>query len=159
MPTRKQRRRRDKERRHEYEEVLVYPDGREVPVAELDEEDEEPGPAPKAGRADGPPASRDAARAAPRKATSTARGGRTVQPPSWRRVLKRTLIFAPIMFLLVTVTSGGDTSSSARVFLTVQLVLLFIPFAYLMDSVAYRMYRKRQQKAGSSASAKRRARG
>src|SRR5919201_629300 len=89
MPTRKQRRRQQKLRRHEWEEVWVDEEGREI----------EPPPEP--------------AQAAPRKTTATtttkrsapargaARMGRQPSPPSWNKVVKRGAIFEPIMFIVV----------------------------------------------------------
>src|SRR4051812_42742208 len=103
MPSRKQRRRREKDRRHEWEEVYVDAEGREVDPAELDE----PEPTPRNGRA--PAAVKTAA---PAKSTAAKKGGqqragrgREVQPPSWSRVLKRGLIFAPIMFIVIGLLS------------------------------------------------------
>ncbi len=40
MPTRKQRRRREKEKRHDYEVVYMDADGNEVPSDEVEEETE-----------------------------------------------------------------------------------------------------------------------
>jgi hypothetical protein len=126
MPSRKQRRRRQKDRRHEWEYVYVDDDGREV-----DAPDEES------------PMSRNGKRAAqqPRKAKA-AGGMREVQPPSWRRVGKRGLIFAPLMFLTVTFLSGNLTIAQ-RLVNTVFLLAFFLPFSYAMDALMYRMYKKR----------------
>jgi len=124
MPSRKQRRRRQKERRHEWEEVWVDDEGQEVD-------------APPEG--DEPP-SRNGKRitAAPRRQT----GGRQVQPPSWRRVGKRGLIFAPIMFLTVTFL-GADLTIAQKLFQTAFLLAFFLPFSYAIDALMYRMYVKR----------------
>ena len=136
MPSRKQRRRRAKDRRHDYEYVYVDSEGREVDADEL-EVDPTPrtnGRAPKAatkGRTAG-------AKAAPR---ASAAGGRRVEPPSWRRVLKRALIFAPIMFLTITLLNR-DAGTAAHVIITGQMLLMFIPFSYLMDRVLYRRFVK-----------------
>ena len=122
MPSRKQRRRRAKERRHEWEEVWVDEEGNEVePPLEA-----EP--------------SRNGKRAA---ATSRPQaGGRTVQPPSWRRVAKRALIFAPLMFLTVTFLSG-ELTISQRLVNTAFLLAFFLPFSYAMDALMYRMHVRR----------------
>jgi hypothetical protein len=119
MPTRKQRRRRAKERRHEYEYVYVEVDeeGREVEV-EPDEIEEKP-------RSNG---------RAPRPVT---RAGRVVEPPSWKRVAKRGLLFAPLMFLTITLIDQG-TPISVRILNTVMLLAFFLPFSYLMDRMLYR---------------------
>ena len=128
MPTRKQRRRREKERRHEWEEVYVDEAGREV----------DPEQAESLARSRAPTNGRAPAR---RQAQPRSRQ-RVVEPPSWRRVAKRSLIFAPFMFLVLTFLDG-ETTALARVLYTLQLMLLFVPFSYLVDSFAYRMYRKR----------------
>jgi hypothetical protein len=124
MPSRKQRRRRQKERRHEWEYVYVDEEGREIDVAPDDEVVSENG-----------------RRAAPRP-RKPAGGMREVQPPSWRRVGKRGLIFAPIMFLTVMFLSG-DLTVAQQIVNTVFLLAFFLPFSYLMDAMMYRMYRKR----------------
>jgi hypothetical protein len=138
MPTRKQRRRREKELRHEWEEVYVDAEGRELAPEEVEEL------VPAAS-----------ARAQPRKASAgqarggarPARGARTVQPPSWRRVLKRGAIFAPLMYVFITFTNRNG-SLLAQVVITVQLLAIFLPFSYLMDTVTYRLWKKRQAKTG-----------
>jgi hypothetical protein len=119
MPTRKQRRRRAKERRHEYEYVYVDDEGREVEV-EGDEVEEK-------SRSNG---------RAPRQRPVT-RSGRVVEPPSWARIAKRGLLFAPLMFLTITLIDQG-TSISVRVVNTLMLLAFFLPFSYLMDRMLYR---------------------
>ena len=128
MPTKKQRRRQQKGRRHAYEYVYVDDEGNEVPVA--DEDDDEPRERGKPGKKQ-PAAKRPAPRA-----------GRTVQPPSWRRVLKRGLIFAPLMYITVTIVSR-DFTTAQRLQQTVFLLLVFLPFSYVMDSVTYRIWKRR----------------
>ncbi len=125
MPSRKQRRRREKGRRHEWEYVYVDEDGREV------EEPDEESPSARNGKR------------APQQSRKTRAGGmREVQPPSWRRVGKRGLIFAPLMFLTVTFLSANLTVRE-QVVNTVFLLAFFLPFSYAMDALMYRMYRKR----------------
>ncbi|HKY13139.1 MAG TPA: hypothetical protein VJL85_07360 [Gaiellaceae bacterium] len=124
MPSRKQRRRRAKERRHEWEEVWVDEEGNEVE----------------------PPSDDDAPRRnGKRTASAPARrqtGMRNVQPPSWRRVGKRGLIFAPLMFLTVTLLSG-ELTIAQRLLNTAFLLAFFLPFSYAMDALMYRMFTKR----------------
>jgi hypothetical protein len=125
MPSRKQRRRQQKNRRHEYEYVYVDEEGREVETPE-----------------DEQPISTNGKRR-PQQARKPAQSGmRTVQPPSWTRVGKRGLIFAPLMFLTVTFLSGNLTITQ-RIVNTVFLLAFFLPFSYAMDALMYRMYRKR----------------
>jgi hypothetical protein len=133
VPTRKQKRRQQKLRRHEYEEVYVDEEGN---VVDLDEAEVEAHPsASRNGRRD---------RSSARPARAQGRAGRTIQPPSLQRVLKRGAIFAPVMFILVSILPGGsDISIEARVLNTLFLVAIFLPFSYLMDMITYRIWRKR----------------
>ena len=128
MPSRKQRRRRLKERRHEYEYVYVDEEGREVEVPE----GEQPQAAARGG---GKPSSG-------RRAAPTTRTGRRIEPPSWNRVGKRGLFFGPVMFLLINLL-GKNLSVAQRLYETVVLLAIFLPFSYLMDSLMYRSYLKR----------------
>jgi hypothetical protein len=119
MPTRKQRRRRAKEHRHEY----VWED------AEGNELDAEEVPVRKAE----PQSQRRV----------TARPGREPQAPSWRRTLKRGLIFAPIMFVTVMLLSN-DLPLADQLLQTAFIVAIFIPFSYFLDGVMWRSAKKRE---------------
>jgi hypothetical protein len=121
MPTRKQRRRRMKEQRHEY----VWEDG------EGNELEPEEVPTRKASSQSQP-----------------SRGGRGVQPPSWNRTLKRGAIFAPIMFLVVMLLSK-DLSLASQLVQAGIIVAIFIPFSYFLDSIFWRSYKKRQERQGA----------
>ena len=123
MPTRKQRRRREKGRRHEYEYVWVDDEGQEV---EYEREAESARARTNGRRAEKPVVHR----------------GRKVEPPSWRRVLKRALIFAPFMFVTITLIDR-NASIAARALQTAWLLALFIPFSYLMDRMMYRRFASR----------------
>src|SRR5215204_4423422 len=90
MPSRKQRKRRAKDRRHDWEYVYVDETGEEVEAPE----DE--------------PISQNGKRS-PQRAKPKASGQREVQPPSWRKVGKRGLLFAPLMFLTVTFPDPTST--------------------------------------------------
>jgi hypothetical protein len=125
MPTRKQRRRQAKAKRHEYEYVYVDEDGNEVEVGEDDA---------KAGRT--------ASRNGRAKPNPRAERGARVQPPSWTRVAKRGLIFAPLMFITVMLTSA-DATLLQQGFTALWLMAIFLPFSYFMDSFMYRRYQKR----------------
>jgi hypothetical protein len=126
VPSRKQRRRRLKERRHDYEYVYVDEEGREVEAPEEEQPQAPPrGKSPSGGR----------------RATTT-RAGRRIEPASWSRVGKRGLFFAPVMFLLIGLL-GKNVSIAQRVYETVVLLAIFLPFSYFMDSMMYRSYLKR----------------
>jgi Flp pilus assembly protein TadB len=121
VPTRKQRRRRAKDRRHDYEYVYVDEEGHEVEVDE---------PAPKAAKSkNGRPVART-------------RSGRKIDPPSWSRVGRRALIFAPLMFFTILFLDRG-AGMQVIVVQTLFLMLVFLPFSYVMDSFLYRTYQRR----------------
>ena len=106
MPTRKQRRRRNKDLRHEWEEVYVDEEGRELAPEEVEEL------APAAAAKNGA-APRPKGKAKSSQPAQTARGGRVVQPPSWRRVFKRTAIFAPLMYVFITLVDRSVSPLAA----------------------------------------------
>lgn len=149
MPTRKQRRRREKNFRHEYELVEIDPETgeeRTVDAAALRAEKEK----------ERPKRERPAAQQ-PRQ--RTARAGREPQPPSWRRVGKRTLIFAPLMALFIYWTqssSKNGVNAAAVVLNTAILIAFFAPFSYLVDSMAYKFYAKRTGKLPANGEASKR---
>ena len=114
MATKKQRRRRAKEQRHDY--VWIDGEGNEV------------GP-------DG---------TAPEKAKEQTSGrfGREPQAPSWRRTFKRGAIFAPIMFGTVLLLSP-KLPMETKITQTLLIVGVFIPFSYMMDRFVWRQQQKR----------------
>jgi hypothetical protein len=126
MPSRKQRRRRAKERRHDYEYVYVDEEGQEVEV------DPDEVPAPRTAKKNGGQA-RDAKGRAVRK----------VDPPSWNKVGRRALIFAPFMFVVVWLLRPEGSALAAVVLQVLILLAFFLPFSYLMDSIVYRTYLRR----------------
>jgi hypothetical protein len=128
MPTRKQRRRLEKSRRHEYEYVYVDGEGNEVPV-----EPTELRPEKKNGKVD---ARSGTAKRGPSKM------GRVIEPPSWRRALKRAAIWAPLLVVALMLINR-NVSPLQWLTSAVFLVAFFIPISYFTDSIAYRMYRKR----------------
>jgi hypothetical protein len=135
MPSRKQRRRRQKELRHEYEYVLVDEEGHEVELdpAELRQEKKER--KPRSTGANG---------RKPREGGGLfARSRRQVQPPSWNKVFRRAALFFPLFFLLFSLVGGAKTSLINKLGLSLIYTLLFMPFMYLMDRTAYRAYVKR----------------
>ncbi len=113
MATKKQRRRRAKEQRHDY--VWVDDEGNE-----LDPEDVQP-------------TSRQV------RANATRRDP---QAPSWRRTLKRGAIFAPIMFATVLLLSPG-LPITQKILNTLLIVGIFVPFSYSLDRLFYRSAQRR----------------
>jgi hypothetical protein len=134
VATKKQQRRRQKQMRHEYEEVYVDETGREL---DPDEAGELAAAAPTAGKA----TSANAARQRPQ------RGGRTIEPPSWRRVGKRGLLFFPLMLITVMLL-GDDLTLVQQIFQTVLLMAFFLPFSFFMDTMMWRSYQRRLARQG-----------
>src|SRR6266852_1734759 len=141
MATRKQRRREAKSKRHDYEFVYVDDDGNEVDPApeelesaKLDRPERRNGTKPTAG-----------------KKPSSQRGGRTPQPPTWRRSFRRAALLGIIVFFLFALgaknKSGGYASAAA---LALLYTGLFVPFTYAIYRFAYRRLQARQDGGGSA---------
>jgi len=126
MPSRKQRRRREKLKRHEYEYVVENEEGEEVPVER---------PAPKNGRS--------VERKVPPGAVVDRRG-RVVPKPSLQRVLKRTMILFPLILLFILV-AYRSVSTLQKVLIALELLVIFVPFSYVVDRMMYRSMEKRQR--------------
>jgi hypothetical protein len=128
MPSRKVRRRRAKLKRHEYEYVVETPEGEEVPVEPERKE-----------RPDRPA----------RQRQMIDRRGRPVPEPSLRRVVRRTAIFAPIIFVFLYLTQSDNISFVGLVLNTIVLLALFAPFSYLVDVLVHRMLKRRFERERS----------
>ena len=131
MPSRKVRRRRAKLQRHEYEYVIETPEGEEIPV-------ERPTERERAG--DGK---------SKKERAATDRRGREIPKPTLQRVMRRSAIFAPLLFVVVYITSP-DIEIGAMVLNVALLLAFFIPFSYLVDIFVYRMLTRRQRRQGQS---------
>ena len=132
MPTKKQRRRQQKSRRHDYEYVYVDAEGNEVEVDPAELHAEKPN-----GKTETRAASKTS-----RPATRARAGQRTIEPPSWRRAIRRALVWAPLL-VIVMMLLNRNVSPLQWATSAVFLILFFIPISYFTDSMAYRMYRKR----------------
>lgn len=132
MPTKKQRRRREKSFRHEYDFVIEDEEGNEVPVesSELRAERTE----------------RDKERAAAKPARSQkGRGGRVMKEPpepTWRRAFRRGGIMGGLM-LVAFVFLFKNAPIEIRLAWGVFYALAFVPLTYFIDRTAYRSYQKR----------------
>ena len=137
MPTKKQRRRQPKSRRHDYEYVYVDDEGNEVEVdpAEL-----------RAKKENGKPETKARA-GANNRSTSRARQ-RVIEPPSWRRAGKRAVIWGPVLVVAMMLLNR-NVSPLQWVTSAVFLVAFFVPISYFTDALAYRMYRKRLERANA----------
>jgi hypothetical protein len=131
MPTKKQRRRHAKARRHDYEYVYVDEEGNEVAVDTEELRAQREAKRDSSVRKTG--ASKPPARAGAR---------RTIEPPSWRRSGRRALLFGPLL-VVAMMLFNRNLPLAQQVFPAVFLIVFFIPFSYFTDSLAYRMYQKR----------------
>ena len=133
MPSRKQRRRRQKLQRHEYEYVVETEDGEEIPLEEYE--------------ADGTTVEGSRRGAKPKgEPTMVDRRGREVKPPSLERVMRRAAIFGPILFAVVFLTSRNSLTVAGVFLNTLILLAFFIPFSYLVDRMVYRAVVRRAEK-------------
>jgi hypothetical protein len=148
MPTRKQRRRAQKERRHEYETVWVDAEGNEL--------DEPPDEALAAT-----PAKGDTSKSKPKARATQQRGGRQIRvppTPSWHRAAKRSLIFGALIFVFFYLASSknGQHNLASALLFGVTYMVLFIPILYMTDRFAYNRWQRRAAQQGHKAPAKKR---
>jgi hypothetical protein len=146
MPTRKQRRRLQKERRHEYETVWVDSEGNEL------DEPPEDFVAPVEKRPNG---AKPKAKAQPQPQ----RGGRSVRvppAPSWERAAKRAFILGAVIFALFYIlgSKNGHHNLGSALALAGLYTLLFIPFTYFIDRFAHNRWQRRTEQQGQKRSAK-----
>jgi hypothetical protein len=132
MPTRKQRRRREKEFRHEYETVVLDAEGNEVPF------DEETAQRERAEKQ----ASRTTQKRNGKQPART-RPVREVKPPTWERAFKRGGTWGAVLFV-VSVLFFKGTSVTGRVIYGLLYAIAFVPLTYFIDRMAYRSYVRRQ---------------
>jgi hypothetical protein len=125
MPSRKQRRRRDKLQRHEWEYVQLDDEGNEVPVEPTELKKKET--------------------PTKTKATVRTRGGRparTVPPPSWQRAVKRAALFAPFIYIFLSLGKHAPPIAT-RLGISVLYAAVFTPMFFFVDRMAYRTYLRR----------------
>lgn len=130
MASRKQRRKRQKLQRHEYEYVLETEEGEEIPLENPREVE---------------PATARNGKAAKEPTGPLDRRGRPVSKPSLQRVLRRTAIFAPLIAVFILVTADGITVAGL-LFNVALLLAFFMPFSYMVDLFVYRMLMRRHEK-------------
>jgi hypothetical protein len=140
MPTRKQRRRSQKERRHEYETVWVDGEGNE-----LDEPPEELAVAPAVEKSNG-------AKPKAKPKAAPQRGGRSVREPpapSWRRAAKRSLILGVVIFVFFYLAgSKGHHNLGSALLISLLYTALFVPFSFMIDRFAHNRWQRRTEQQG-----------
>src|SRR5918911_4797271 len=130
MPSKKQRRRREKTFRHVYGFVTYDEEGNEVEVDSVSELK------PKKPEKAKEPAARQQGK----------RPLRAAQPPSWNRALRRGGLWGGLMLVVVVFFFKG-MPLAARVAWGALYALAFIPLTYWIDRTAYRSYLKRSGKS------------
>jgi hypothetical protein len=140
VPTRKQRRRRDKDFRHDVRVFEVDEEGNEVPIAELRQREEAAKP-------------KQAKKPQPQQKGRGGKQLREVQPPSWERAIKRGGMMGGAM-LLVFVFLLKTGPIAQRVAIGVFYAVAFVPLTYWSDRTAYRSYLKRVNRASGKTAAK-----
>src|SRR5581483_4945060 len=131
MPTRKQRRREAKQKRHEYEFVYVDAEGNEldVPPEELEAVSK------REQRRNGKAAGDDARK-------GKGRG-------------QRALLLGVIVFALFYLSGGkGGNRIGGALALAAIYTALFVPFTYAIDRFAYNRWQRREQAAATKSAAK-----
>jgi hypothetical protein len=129
MASKKQRRRREKLKRHEYEYVLETDEGEEIL--------ETPRRAEAGAPANGKPGKEPVG--------PLDRHGKPIPKPSLQRVLKRTAIFGPLIALFIVFTAR-DLTVAGVIFNVAVLLAFFMPFSYVVDVFVYRMLWRRYEK-------------
>jgi hypothetical protein len=142
MPSRKQRRRRAKAFRHEYDLVLVDADGNEMPVD------------PDERRVEREAKDKQRVTKAKPTGSKAARGGRAIrQPPqpTWDRALRRGGVMGALM-LLAFIFLFKNAPLGIRLAWGVFYAAAFVPLTYFVDRTAYRTYLRRIERAGAKKS-------
>jgi hypothetical protein len=129
MPTRKQRRRRAKDFRHDMRVFEVDEEGNEVALAELRTPEERK---PKAAK----------------QQQAKSKSGRPIKvppQPSWRRAVRRGGTMGGLMLVaFLFVLKEGPLPQ--RIMIGLFYGLAFIPLTYWIDRTAYRTYQRRLAK-------------
>jgi hypothetical protein len=134
VATRKQRKRTQKERRHEYETVWVDGEGNE-----LEEPPDDAPAAPRERRPDGKKPQQK------RPQQRSSRATRTPLPPSWQRAAKRAALLGAVIFVLFAIlgSKGGKHQYGSALVLAVLYTAIFIPFTYYVDRFSYRRWQRK----------------
>lgn len=140
MPTRKQRRRREKDFRHDVRVYEVDEEGNEVPIAELRTREDKP------------------AGTSTKQSKGSTKGGsrpaRVPPEPTWERAFRRGGLMGGLM-LVAFVFLFKSSPLGIRLAWGLFYAAAFIPLTYWIDRTAYRSYLKRQaRQAGAQAKPK-----
>jgi hypothetical protein len=133
MPTKKQRRRRAKGFRHEYDFVMVDDEGNEVAVDPEERRTERV----------------ERASAKSKQARNQSRGSRPMREPpqpSWDRAFRRGGVMGGLMLLaFIFIFKNGPIGT--RIAIGSVYGIAFVPLTYLVDRTAHRAYLRRLERA------------
>ena len=132
MPSKRQRRRREKTFRHEYGFVTYDEDGNEIEVASEEIRPEKPAKAKAEAAGKG-------------KSSGSLRSLRPAPAPSWRRAVKRGGLWGVGMLLLAVFFFKGMPLPT-RIGMGALYAVAFIPLTYWIDRTAYRSYLRKSGK-------------
>ena len=139
MASKKQRRRQQKLKRHEYEEVYVDEDGNVLPPEQAEE----------LARTASSNGSKPGRRSGGKAGSSSRPRPRTLEPPSLRRTAKRGLLFFPLLLAVIFFLPDKEGATTlGKVLNAVVLLGIFLPFSHVMDTVMWRTYQRRLAKQG-----------
>ncbi len=138
MPSKKQRRRRAKAFRHEYDLVLVDAEGNELPVD------------PEERRSEREAKVEQRAKAKPARGQTSRRGKTLREPPkpSWDRALRRGGVMGALM-LLAFIFLFKSAPLGIRLAWGLFYAAAFVPLTYFVDRTAYRTYLRRLERANA----------
>lgn len=151
MPTRKQRRRQLKGRRHDYEYETVWVDPVTGEEVEPPEDYVEP-------TVDDKP---ENGQSKPKPKAQPQRGGRQIRvppAPSWQRSVKRSVIIGVALFAVIYLlgTKNGNHSLGSALLLAGIYTVIFIPAQYAIDRFAHMRWQRRADQEAAKRPAKRR---
>jgi hypothetical protein len=133
VPTKKQRRRRAKGLRHEYDFVMIDDEGNEIPV----DPDERRAEREEKASAKPKPARNQSGRARPM---------REPPQPSWDRAFRRGGLMGGLMLLaFIFIFKNGPIGT--RIAIGSVYGVAFVPLTYLVDRTAHRAYQRRLERA------------
>ncbi len=159
MPTRKQRRRQLKDRRHDYEYETVWVDPETGEEVEPPEDYVDPTPDKPEDGKNGKPSAKPKAKA--QAQAQPQRGGRQVRvppAPSWQRAVKRSVIIGVALFGVIYLlgTKNGNHSLASALLLAGIYTVIFIPAQYAIDRFAHLRWQRRADQEAAKRPAKKR---
>ena len=127
MSSKKQRRRREKLQRHEWEYIQVDEEGNETPLEPTELKKAQTNGKPKAAAA---------------QRQRSRRPLREPKPPSWERSAKRAALFVPFLFIFLSIQKHPLPIPS-RLGISLLYAAVFVPMFFLVDRMAFRAYQRR----------------